>query len=156
MTFHTTIRVENATNSFIFRSKQNLLLTAFSERNRNMDIIYEDNKMLLINKEAGKLTQSAKSFEIDLTSEVLNYRRKKGEQAYAAVINRLDRPVSGLVLFAKDKTTAARLTTQMQQQGFCKQYYAVICGQLEQKSGTFVDYLLKNAKENMSRCSTDA
>ena len=60
-----------------------------------LDIIYEDRNMIVVNKPAGQLVQSGRSFELDLTSEVLNYRREKGEEAYAAVINRLDRPVSG-------------------------------------------------------------
>ena len=68
-----------------------------------LDIIYEDRNMIVVNKPAGQLVQSGRSFELDLTSEVLNYRREKGEEAYAAVINRLDRPVSGLVLFAKKR-----------------------------------------------------
>lgn len=116
-----------------------------------MNIIYEDSKIIVVEKEAGKLTQSGKSFDLDLTSEVLTYRRKKGEAAYAALINRLDRPVSGLVLFAKNKSEAARLSRQMQHGGFCKQYYAIVCGKLPEKSGTFVDYLVKDAASNTSR-----
>lgn len=116
-----------------------------------MNIIYEDSKIIVVEKEAGNLTQSGKSFDLDLTSEVLAYRRKKGEDVYAALINRLDRPVSGLVLFAKNKSEAARLSKQMQQGGFCKQYYAVVCGKLPESCGTFVDYLVKDAVSNVSR-----
>lgn len=115
-----------------------------------MNVIYENDKIIIINKKAGQLTQSNKSFDLDLTSEVLSYRRKKGEAAYAAVINRLDRPVSGLVIFAKDKAEAARLTKNMQSEGFCKQYYALICGKIDTKADTLVDYLLKDAKNNTS------
>lgn len=116
-----------------------------------MNIIYEDSKIIVVEKEAGKLTQSGKSFDLDLTSEVLAYRKKKGEDVYAALINRLDRPVSGLVLFAKNKSEAARLSKQMQQGGFCKQYYALICGKLPENKGVFVDYLVKDAAANTSR-----
>lgn len=116
-----------------------------------MNIIYEDSNIIVVEKEAGKLTQSGKSFDLDLTSEVLAYRRKKGEDVYAALINRLDRPVSGLVLFAKNKSEAARLSKQLQQGGFCKQYYAVVCGKLPEKTGIFVDYLVKDAASNTSR-----
>ena len=91
-----------------------------------LDIIYEDKNMIVVNKPAGQLVQSGRSFELDLTSEVLNYRREKGEEAYAAVINRLDRPVSGLVLFAKNKKEASRLSSLMQEEGFCKQYLSLI------------------------------
>ncbi len=116
-----------------------------------MNIVYEDSNIIIVEKEAGKLTQSGKSFDLDLTSEVLAYRRKKGEAVYAALINRLDRPVSGLVLFAKNKSEAARLSKQLQQGGFCKQYYAVVCGKMPEKAGVFVDYLVKDEASNTSR-----
>ena len=110
-----------------------------------MKIIYEDTEKLIVEKPAGVLTQSARSFDTDLVSEVLTYRRSKKETAYAAVINRLDRPVGGLVLFAKTKQAAARLSKEMQQNTLNKQYYALICGKPEQSKGTFVDYLQKDA-----------
>ena len=116
-----------------------------------MNIIYEDKKIIVVNKPAGQLVQSGKSFELDLTSEVINYRKNRGESCYAAVINRLDRPVSGIVLFAKDRAAAADLSSQMQAQGFCKQYHAVVCGTLPQKTGEFVDYLQKDARAGVSR-----
>ena len=111
----------------------------------------KNKNMIVVNKPAGQLVRAARSFELDLTSEVLNYRREKGEEAYAAVINRLDRPVSGLVLFAKNKKEASRLSSLMQEEGFCKQYYAVCCGKLPDKNGEFVDYLLKDGKNNVSK-----
>lgn len=118
---------------------------------KNVKIIYEDTEKLIVEKPAGVLTQSARSFDTDLVSEVLTYRRSKKETAYAAVINRLDRPVGGLVLFAKTKQAAARLSKQMQQDTLNKQYYALICGKPEQSKGMFVDYLQKDAKANVSK-----
>lgn len=55
-----------------------------------MDIVYEDKDKIILNKPAGQLSQSGKSFEMDLVSEVLTYRKSKGEEAYAAIINRFD------------------------------------------------------------------
>lgn len=118
---------------------------------KNVKIIYEDTEKLIVEKPAGVLTQSARSFDTDLVSEVLTYRRSRKETAYAAVINRLDRPVGGLVLFAKTKQAAARLSKEMQQNTLNKQYYALICGKPEQSKGTFVDYLQKDAKANLSK-----
>ena len=118
---------------------------------KNVKIIYEDTEKLIVEKPAGVLTQSARSFDTDLVSEVLTYRRSKKETAYAAVINRLDRPVGGLVLFAKTKQAAARLFFTRQQNTLNKQYYALICGKPEQSKGTFVDYLQKDAKANLSK-----
>ena len=108
---------------------------------KNVKIIYEDTEKLIVEKPAGVLTQSARSFDTDLVSEVLTYRRSKKETAYAAVINRLDRPVGGLVLFAKTKQAAARLSKEMQQNTLNKQYYALICGKPEQSK----------AKANLSK-----
>lgn len=115
-----------------------------------MNIIYEDSDMLIVNKPAGVLTQSNRSFDKDLTSEVMTYRRKKREAAYAAVINRLDRPVGGLVLFAKNKKTAADLSNKLQKQTFNKMYYAVVEGKPSDDKGVFEDYLIKDALNNMS------
>lgn len=74
-----------------------------------MDMVYEDKDKIILNKPAGQLSQSGKSFEMDIVSEVLTYRKSKGEEAYAAIINRLDRPVSGLVLMAKNKKGISKI-----------------------------------------------
>lgn len=116
-----------------------------------MKIIYEDNSIVIVDKPSGQLVQSGKSFDVDLTSEVLNYRKQKGEIPYAAVINRLDRPVSGLVLFAKDKGSAAKYSKMLGQQGINKHYICVVCGKVDTQTGTMVDYLFKDAKKNCSK-----
>ncbi|MDO5402820.1 MAG: RNA pseudouridine synthase [Eubacteriales bacterium] len=120
-----------------------------------LDIIMEDDKKIIVYKKAGQLSQSGKSFDLDLVSEVMTYRRKKKEAPYAAIINRLDRPVSGLVLMAKDKKEAARLSALMQKEHLNKEYDAVICGKPKADEGEFVDYLLKDGKENISRKVTE-
>ncbi len=115
-----------------------------------MDIVYEDKDKIILNKPAGQLSQSGKSFEMDLVSEVLTYRKSKGEEAYAAIINRLDCPVSGLVLMAKNKKEAARLSALMQKESLCKHYQVLVCGKPEASGGELVDNLLKDAKNNES------
>ncbi len=115
-----------------------------------LDIVYEDKDKIILNKPAGQLSQSGKSFELDLVSEVLTYRKRKGEEAYAAIINRLDRPVSGLVLMAKNKREAARLSSLMQKESLCKHYQVLVCGKPEQDEGELVDNLIKDAKNNES------
>lgn len=112
-----------------------------------MEIIYEDKDKIILKKEAGQLTQSGKNFDLDMVSEVMNYRKRKGEPPYAAVINRLDRPVSGVVLMAKNKESAARYSKIMQQQGFCKQYYALVYGNMEATKAVLSDYIEKT-KDN--------
>ena len=115
-----------------------------------MDIVYEDKDKIILNKPAGQLSQSGKSFEMDLVSEVLTYRKSKGEEAYAAIINRLDRPVSGLVLMAKNKKEAARLSLLMQKETLCKHYQVLVCGKPDSDEGELVDNLIKDAKNNES------
>ena len=116
-----------------------------------LNIIHETKDIIIVNKPAGQLSQGAKGFDLDLVSEVMTYNASQGKPAYAAIINRLDRPVSGLVLIAKNKSAAAKYSTLMQKDGgFNKQYEALICGKLSEPKGTFVDYLKKDGRSNTS------
>lgn len=117
----------------------------------NLDIIYEDNKMIICNKPSGVLAQSAKSFDMDMVSALMTYRKKKSEDTYVGVINRLDRQVSGLMVFAKSSSEAARLNRLMQTNSFNKNYYAIICGKPATDKAVFVDYLLKDGRNNISK-----
>lgn len=119
-----------------------------------LDIVYEDKDKIIINKAAGQLSQSGKSFDKDIVSEVMTYRKlKRGEEPYAAIINRLDRPVSGLVLIAKNKEAAARLTEDLRKNGQ-KEYVAAVVGNakkvLETEKGILSDMLIKDEKNNVS------
>jgi len=116
----------------------------------NLQIIFEDAKMFVCNKPIGVLAQSGKSFDVDMVSALMTYKKMKGEDTFVGVINRLDRQVGGLMVFAKTKEQAAILNKLMQQNEFNKHYYAVVCGKLDEDKGTFVDYLLKNGKTNTS------
>lgn len=116
-----------------------------------LNIIHETKDILIVNKPSGQLSQGTKGFDLDLVSEVMTYNASQGKPAYAAIINRLDRPVSGLVLIAKNKSAAAKYSTLMQKDGgFNKQYEALICGKLSEPKGTFVDYLKKDGRTNTS------
>lgn len=119
------------------------------------NIIFEDNEIIVCKKEAGWLSQSDKSFTVDMVSALRTYRVNKGESSYIAILNRLDCPVSGLVLFAKTPQRAAELTKEMQNNQINKYYYAVVCGKPDQKKGTFVDHLVKDGKNNVSRVTLD-
>ncbi len=114
-----------------------------------LNIIHETKDIIIVNKPAGQLSRVRK-FDLDV-SEVMTYNASQGKPAYAAIINRLDRPVSGLVLIAKNKSAAAKYSTLMQKEGgFNKQYEALICGKLSEPKGTFVDYLKKDGRTNTS------
>lgn len=126
------------------------------------EIVYEDKDILVVYKPAGLATQTAKLGQADVVSELKNYLAqgtrcvggKSGAQnVYLGIIHRLDQPVEGLLVFAKNKKAAADLTAQLQGQGedgsLHKHYYAVVCGQSEEKQGRLVDYMYKSA-ENLA------
>ncbi|MCR4656409.1 MAG: RNA pseudouridine synthase [Lachnospiraceae bacterium] len=94
-----------------------------------LDIIHEDERILVLNKPAGIAVQTGRITDKDLTSLVRNYLSGKGENAHEAeAVHRLDQPVSGLVVFGKNKGTVSRLNKAFAQRDCEKRYYAVVCG----------------------------
>lgn len=120
------------------------------------EIIYEDKEILVARKPAGLAAQTARVGQADMVSELKNYLavKEKGKNVYLGVIHRLDQPVEGLLVFAKEKSAAAALTKQLSCGILNKQYYAVICGQPTKADGELVDYLYKNA-ENKAQVSIE-
>lgn len=118
----------------------------------NFNRIYEDEVMLVCKKTAGVAVQSRRLGMPDLESMVRNYLRKKnGEQTpYAVAVHRLDQPVEGLVVFAKNKQAAAYLSGQMSQHTAGKYYLAVTEGIWDQPEAELTHYLKKDAKSNRS------
>lgn len=122
-------------------------------------IIYEDTHIMVAHKPAGLATQSAKVGQTDMVSELKNYlavqlkKDKKSGAPYLGIIHRLDQPVEGLLVFAKTKEAASKLTAQLAGGTLNKQYYAIVCGQPADESGELVDYLRK--EENLARISTN-
>lgn len=110
------------------------------------EIIYEDAAIVIARKPAGLATQTAKVGQQDMVSELKNYLAagQRGKVPYLGVIHRLDQPVEGLLVFAKEKSAAAALTKQLAQGTLHKQYYAVICGKPCRDTGEIVDYLYKD------------
>ena len=113
-------------------------------------ILYEDEDLLVCHKPAGFPVQSRRMGTMDLESLLRNYLAGKGEQAYVAVIHRLDQPVQGILVFAKNKESAAKLNQQIQQGKMEKWYKAVVCGKPVDNHGVYVDYLRQNQGENRS------
>ena len=118
-----------------------------------MKIVYEDKDQIVIHKPAGVATQTARLGEKDLVSEVKNHIAKESgnNNPYVAVINRLDQPVEGIVLFAKNAKSAAVLTSQIQDGTMKKYYYAVVCGHMDVPSAQLTDYMEKDNRSNLSR-----
>lgn len=109
----------------------------------DISILYEDNDILVCKKPAGLPTQTAKIAAPDLVSELKNYLAEKKE-SYLAVVHRLDQPVEGLLVFAKNKTAAGKLSEQFRQNEFNKVYYAVAFNQPQVQEGMLEDYMIKD------------
>jgi len=107
-------------------------------------ILHEDNHIIVVHKPAGIAVQSAKIGQQDVVSELKKHLAKSaGSNPYLGVVHRLDQPVEGVLVFAKNPKAAAELSRQVQSDDFCKEYLAVVCGKLENEQGEFVDYLEK-------------
>ncbi|MGN1188465.1 MAG: RluA family pseudouridine synthase, partial [Lachnospiraceae bacterium] len=115
-------------------------------------IIYEDSDICVCHKPAGVLSQADRGLSEDLASALMTHERRNGvKMPFIAPINRLDRPVEGLVLYAKSSKTAAVLTKQLTTGEVDKCYYAVVEGIGEtQETITLTDYIAKDASCNMS------
>lgn len=115
-----------------------------------LKIKYEDSEIILVVKPAGIATESRRIGEQDMVSMVKNYRVGKSENSYIGMVHRLDQPVGGLLLFAKTKEAASKLSSQLQSGTMEKYYQALLCGRIEEE-GRLTDYLIKDGKTNVSR-----
>ena len=117
-----------------------------------LNIIYEDNDILICFKPAGIATQTAKLSGQDIVSLIKNYLAKKNniKNPYVGVIHRLDQPVSGLLVFAKNQKTAGVLSKQIQDGDANKDYIALCTGILEKKRGILVHYIMKDTAAKLA------
>ena len=121
-----------------------------------LKVLYEDQEIIVVVKPAGVESQAAKKFAPDMLSEikkhmVINKLCTPGKEPYVAVIHRLDKPVSGVMVYAKTKKAAAALSEQVQNRKMDKFYEAVVCGKLVNNVDNFVDYLKKSVDGNHSQ-----
>ena len=118
-------------------------------------VIYEDNHLLVVVKPINMPTQEDNSKDLDLLNALKKYIKEKYNKpgnVYLGLVHRLDRPVGGVMVFAKTSKAASRLNEQIKNNLVKKTYYAVICGNLSGK-GSFEDYLIKDEKKNISYVS---
>ena len=121
-------------------------------------ILYEDNHLLAINKLAGQITQGDKTGDPalpDLIKAYIKERDGKPGNVFCGVIHRLDRPVSGAVVFAKTSKALSRMTQLVASRDFHKIYWAVVQNAPKETSGECVDWLIKrfSAAREKLRCS---
>ena len=113
----------------------------------NLKILYEDNHIIVVEKPVNIPSQGDKTGDIDMLAIVKQYIKEKYNKpgnVYLGLVHRLDRPVGGVMVFAKTSKAAARLSEQVREKVFKKNYLVIV-------KGTLQDYLLKNEKTNMSK-----
>ena len=115
-------------------------------------VIYEDNHLLVVEKPVNILSQGDDTNDKDMVNLLKNYVKEKYNKpgnVFIGLIHRLDRPVGGVMVFAKTSKAASRLSEQVRNKSFKKTYRAVIHGTMNKKEDTLKDYLYKNKKTNM-------
>lgn len=112
-------------------------------------ICYEDEAVIVVHKLPFLAVETRDPRQQDLVSLLANRRVAKGEPAFIGIVHRLDQPVEGLLVLAKTKEAAARLSESMREGGFAKEYLAVVWG-VPKESGTLVHTLKKDGKTNTS------
>ena len=119
-----------------------------------LNVIYEDNHIIVVEKLVNIPSQGDKTGDIDMLTLVKKYIKEKYNkpgEVYLGLIHRLDRPVGGVMVLAKTSKAASRLSEQVRNKEFKKKYLVVVNGKMEKEQGTLEDYLLKNEKNNMSK-----
>lgn len=115
------------------------------------EILMEDGDILVCRKPAGVPVQTGRTGQPDLERALKNYRALKKEPPEIYIVHRLDQPVEGVMVFAKNRKAAAFLSKQIQEKGVGKYYYAVTEGVVEPREGTLTDFLMRDGKSNTSR-----
>ena len=108
----------------------------------NLNVLYEDNHIIVVEKIPNILSQSDITGDKDLLSLVKEYVKEKYNKpgnVYIGLVHRLDRPVGGVMVFARTSKAASRLSEQVRNKSFVKKYYAIVSGKVE--SSTYVDNL---------------
>lgn len=121
--------------------------------NLNLHVLYEDNHLLIVEKPRNMLVQEDISGDIDLLNvakEFLVKKYNKPGDAFLGLVHRLDRPVGGVILFAKTSKGASRISHEIRLNRFERRYLTVVRGTSKEKSGKITDFLLKDERKNKS------
>ena len=118
-----------------------------------MQILYEDNHIIAVNKTCSDIVQGDKTGDEPLAETLKKYLKEKYNKKgniFCGVTHRLDRPVSGVVLFAKTSKALARLNEMLQKQEIQKKYWAIVKNAPQKADGELVHFLVRNEKQNKS------
>ena len=109
-----------------------------------LNVLYEDNHIIVVEKPINVLSQGDNTGDVSLLDMVKEYVKDKYNKpgnVYIGLIHRLDRPVGGIMVFARTSKAAARLSKQVSEHSFSKKYYAVVFGKMEKENDKFIDNL---------------
>ena len=119
----------------------------------NLQVIYEDNHIIIINKRAGDIVQGDKTGDMPLSEVVKAYIKDKYNKpgnVFLGVVHRLDRPTTGIVLFSKTSKALPRLNALFAEKKAYKTYWAIVKNPPEKQKDTLINWLKKNPKTNKS------
>ncbi len=106
--------------------------------------MYEDNHIIVVEKPINVLSQKDDTGDaslLDMVKDYVKVKYNKPGNVYIGLVHRLDRPVGGIMIFARTSKAASRLSKQVSERGFTKKYYAVVAGKMEKENAQFIDYL---------------
>lgn len=121
---------------------------------KDLKVIFEDNHIIVVEKIPNVPSQSDKTGDIDMLTIVKQYIKEKYNKpgnVYVGLVHRLDRPVGGIMVFAKTSKAASRLSNQVREKIIKKKYLAVVDGKFEKVKGILEDYLYKDERNNISK-----
>lgn len=119
----------------------------------NLQVLYEDNHLIIINKRAGDIVQGDKTGDTPLSDVVKEYLKEKYNKpgnVYLGVTHRLDRPTTGIVVFAKTSKALSRLNKMFANKEIHKTYWAIVKNKPQQLQATLINWLKKNSRNNKS------
>lgn len=122
-------------------------------KKKAIDVIYEDNHIIVVNKTSSDIVQGDKTGDQTMPDKIKEFLKEKYDKpgnVFCGVVHRLDRPTSGAVVFAKTSKALSRLNEQFKDRATKKTYWAVVEQEPKEKAGVLVHYLKKNEKQNKS------
>jgi 23S rRNA pseudouridine1911/1915/1917 synthase len=123
----------------------------------NLQVLFEDNHIVIVNKRAGDITQGDKTGDKPLSEVVKEYIKDKYNKpgdVFLGVVHRLDRPTSGIIIFARTSKSLERLNKMLRDKTIHKTYWAVVKNHPKKEKDTLINYLRKNPKNNKSTAYT--
>lgn len=120
---------------------------------QKLNVIYEDNHIIVVEKIINIPSQADKTGDMDMLTIIKDYLKEKYNKpgnVYLGLVHRLDRPVGGVMVFAKTSKAASRLSEEVRNKTLQKTYLVICNGKMEKDKDTLVDYLWKDEKKNTS------